>query len=453
MTISEMNFGWTQNIGASTPHELQQDRVRVDYVRTKAWGKILLAIVADGENHPDAGHAAQRVIDKIFRFVKKAENEPLDLSLERALVSAADAIKEDGAQVAATVVAISENKLYISNVGHAVTLLLRDGKTLPIAHPSANLLGGIHSERSRVIDLKPGDHIVLSSDGLLRTSPEDGKPFVDPAHIPEYVQGNSPTEATLHLVSLAMGRNVDDNVSVAVLEVLQSKKRLVPFVTFLGVLGFLTGLVLFIRSQQDALPLQRTDYGYAVLVEGSALLDTEDGGTLALGSLETISPGAPISIHETSKMVLQSSRGNEGGLLSATFFLAAGSKLALHQIDIANSSREDSAIDRAETILELVTGKILIIRTSGVWVFSIVTVDGQASLENVGLGVIAVEASASGTVLDCFEGNCTFATTDGDDLSLRSGQRVSLIGTEISTIEEIPPSRNAAWNALCSDCF
>lgn len=67
------------------------------------------------------------------------------------------------------------------------------------------------------IKLEPGDYILLATDGLLRTSPADGRLFVNLGDIPDHVEGNSPDDASRHLVSLAMGRDVDDSVTVAVL--------------------------------------------------------------------------------------------------------------------------------------------------------------------------------------------------------------------------------------------
>lgn len=59
-------FGWAQQIGALTPHVSQQDRVRMEHVRTSGGKRVLLAAIADGEHHPNAGDTADHLVGYIF---------------------------------------------------------------------------------------------------------------------------------------------------------------------------------------------------------------------------------------------------------------------------------------------------------------------------------------------------------------------------------------------------
>ena len=98
----------------------QQDRVRVEVVRTRGGHPIILAVVADGERHARAGEAADMVVQKVFQAVAESRGQDLMGALRQGLRAGGEALVEAGARwapharVAATALAIRGNRFYLA---------------------------------------------------------------------------------------------------------------------------------------------------------------------------------------------------------------------------------------------------------------------------------------------------------------------------------------------------
>lgn len=454
-------FAWAQQIGASTTPETQQDRVRMEFVRTLQRKKVFLAVIADGEHHPDAGRAAESLVSQIFHQFKRQAGDDLSLQLAHAFKLAGDIIKGNGAHVAATAIIIHRNRLYFAHAGHTAGFLIRSGKMIPFTRPSKTLLAmpsvEIQQGDAQGIKLQPGDHIMLATDGLLRASPEDGRPFVDPQSIPAHIEGNSPEDAARHLVSLAMGRDVDDNVTVAVLQVPGEERRSFPWVKWLALLGGVAALIALMRflpSMLDAEPaLPPTDYGYAVLIEGSALVETEGGTSIPAQRLEAVAPLARILSQEAARFVLQSNADASSELPNASIYLGPESSAVLSLIDAGANLPEGHRDLSDRTKIELDSGAILILRTSGSWTYQVDFHGSSASLAGSGYGAMGVACSESGIEVDCLFGTCQVIAGKDGPVVLQNGLGLSLLDGAIVEKRLVSSQRIAAWNEICKNCL
>jgi serine/threonine protein phosphatase PrpC len=454
-------FAWAQQIGASTPHESQQDRVRIEYVRTMERKKVLLAIIADGEHHPNAGDTAEHILNHIFNQFKTHRGGDFNQKLAHAFMSAGNYIQGKDGQVAATAIAIYRNRLYFAHSGHTTGFLIRGGKMIPLTRPTPKLLSmpsiEIQQGDAGGVRLQPGDHIMLATDGLLRTSPEDGRPFVNPEDIPAHIEGNSPDDASRHLVSLAMGRDVDDNVTVAVLQVSGEERRSPSpwkWLALLGAAALIFALVRLIPSVQDDEPTPTLiDYGYAVLIEGSANVETEDGGSRPAQRLEAVAPLSRILIQEVSRFALQSNIDTSTHLSNASIYLSSGSRVVLSLIDAGINLPEGLKHLSNRSKIGLDSGEILILRTAGSWVYQVDLTHVSVSLTGSGRGGIGIAASPSGTEVSCLLGRCEAKSDKDASIVLQAGQSILVLDGSLGEKESTSTETITKWNTLCGNCL
>ncbi len=171
----------------------------------------------------------------------------------------------------ATVAAILNNHLYVANVGDSRIYLVRDNKISQLTvdhtwerevvqsrkltsieaarHPRhGELVRSIGYESTVAVDLglyfqgsdvseadavhnqgmilKPGDRVILCSDGLIKSRPGGDGHFVELPEIVKIVTSVPNKEAPDQLIQKALDRNVDDNVSVIVMEIPGGKQPL-----------------------------------------------------------------------------------------------------------------------------------------------------------------------------------------------------------------------------------
>ena len=290
-------YAYEQQVGASTTLSDQQDRVRVGFVRTAPGSKVLLAVVADGDGHADAGKMAEIIIEQVYETVHQTSMKDLKEALIRGLTVGNQTILQSKSRVSATVVAIRNSRMYLAHIGNTSAFLVRNGKTTPLTRANDNILGVSSSPEIETNDpkgqaLEPDDRIVLASDGLTKVNVEDGKPYVNPSDIASYGEGNAPREAARHLISIAMGRDVDDNVSVIVIQPEKREVKLKRSWMLIAIPIVLAAVIAFLalrnsRLRQEEIP-PSTDYGYAVIISGLGSMRTTEGENLSVGKLSII---------------------------------------------------------------------------------------------------------------------------------------------------------------------
>ena len=207
--------GSAQDIGGAA---VQRERVRTGAVRTANRERILLSVVAVGT---DSGESAARVVEQVFQSVSGAQAANVGSALRRGLEIASQGLARQGAEVAAVAVAIRKSRIFFANVGNNVVYRLAGQEAIRLTQASSSRLGAADAPRIQAgpeagLMLQGGDRLMIASASLLESSAADGKPFVDPNAIPAHIKNLPPEDAAKHLVSIALGRDVGSNVTVAV---------------------------------------------------------------------------------------------------------------------------------------------------------------------------------------------------------------------------------------------
>ncbi|MEM8857048.1 MAG: protein phosphatase 2C domain-containing protein [Chloroflexota bacterium] len=270
--ISEVFRGVHFDIGN---RELYEDRVTALQITTAADLTLDIALVADGVGGENKGErAAQIAIDTTIASIKESHKTEVPEVLQEAVKAANSAVhsefrSHEGASCTLSVAAIHNNdRLYIANVGDSRIYLFRNGDIIQltldhvfativpiqgkmtvadaVSNPNADVImralgpkskmpvdiGFHHNDRTETLtdyknaqtlgrnglELIKGDAIIVCSDGLFRPSPQDGEPVTRPEEIIQVLSSQKEDRAARALVSFALGRDVDDNVSVALLQ-------------------------------------------------------------------------------------------------------------------------------------------------------------------------------------------------------------------------------------------
>ncbi len=225
----------TIRVVAGTHVGLRKERNEDSYLV----GDHLIAI-ADGMGGYVSGDvASSTVIDALRPFDREVEPDQLAATLGQAVEAASVAMRERIATEPAvagmgtTLVALmwSQGQFALANIGDSRAYLLRRGKLtqLTVDHVYGRLvssaaavptlperlsrfLDGRSDGRSpdlSPIDVRPGDRLLLCSDGL--------SSYVDHLAIEDIVAANSPDVAVDALITLTLEANAPDNVTVAIL--------------------------------------------------------------------------------------------------------------------------------------------------------------------------------------------------------------------------------------------
>ena len=466
------SYASEQSPGAVSPELPQQDRVRVENVRTDIGQNLTLAVVADGDGHPQAGESAEMVVAQLFEGVTRSRDRDLSSLLRNQLEVSGQSLMdakmrgEVFGEIALTAIAIWKDRLYYAHVGHTMAVLVRDGRTIPLTSVGNQSLGTldppfIQTGDPRGVALHPGDNVVLASDGLTRISPEDGKPFVHPDEIADYVEGNTPLEAARHLISIAMGRDVNDNVSVIVMQLPGGRARggrgpltiLATIVGILLVLGLGVTGIKWLRDRRS--PPPSVDYGYAVVIQGSVRVDdvVEGDSTGIVGYLGTIPAGATLTALDESRLTLQTTYEGSFDLAATSFYLTGGSQIRLRTLDARPEMSGGNQLTLTTgSILDLVSGRLMVVRSKGDHEIQVAVGANSSSLVGFGAGVMGLIAEDGTQVVDCLVGQCRTPQESGDTVKLMSGQRLSLVEVRQDYVELIAEEILQAWDELCELC-
>ncbi len=300
--------GSAQDVGGAEDGA-QREQVRTGMIQTADGKRILLSVVAVGTG---SGEAAARVVEQVFQSISGAQAANVASSLKRGLEIASQGLASKGDEVAAAAAAIRRSRVYFANIGNNHIFRVAGQELIRLTQPSNRRLGAvgapiIQAGPSSGLALQSGDRVVITSAGLLESSPADGKPFVDPQAIPGHIKNLPPEDAAKHLVSIALGRDLGSNVTVAVLGEAKERRRwTVAALVAAGLVGALLLVIGAITLLGPPDSDSQTDFGFAVLVRGGVLADTGDGVPALVGNLESVPAGAALTAHTDVALGLQS---------------------------------------------------------------------------------------------------------------------------------------------------
>jgi len=245
-----------------------EDRIFKGEVLSVSGQAYIIGIVADGVGSANSGErGAQLAIDTVVDVIHKSHGESLPDLIEHAIRKANQAVYEENqvyegdGLTTLTVVAIYNDRCFIGNVGDSraywiqgldkskMLQLTRDHNYYnmyggdPNAEEAGVLVNAIGRKENVYVDLgfymggerdidkalrlginglplKPGDSIVLCSDGLIKTDPMGERYAKDSEIIDAINTEYEPNTAAIKMVSAALGRRPDDNVSAVTIQYL-----------------------------------------------------------------------------------------------------------------------------------------------------------------------------------------------------------------------------------------
>ncbi len=303
-------LGSAQDIGYGHQRTRLEDRLLVEHVVTKGGMSLSLGVIADGVGGANAGErAAEIVVETVKNVFWSTQDTDINHIIQQVFLNAQQMVREESKSDAklramsttATLAVIYQRKLYLGHVGDSRAYLVREHKikqlTLdhswgdekiregvftadeinrnPRRDELARYIGqptpfvvdiGVHlSEDIRANDfmqdgfpLREGDVVILCSDGLIKERNQESGHFVEVEEIIHTIsrKQNAPQDVANTLVSLALGRKTDDNVSVVVMEIPEREsviatppKKVNKLLWILGSLLFIFGVFSSFLSQ------------------------------------------------------------------------------------------------------------------------------------------------------------------------------------------------------------
>lgn len=489
-----VRVGTDIHIGASPKRTLLEDRVRAGTITTASGLVLTLGVVADGIGGENAGErAAEVTANVIFEHCERSSERDIPTMLTAALREANERVYSEARRSrrksnmgsTAAVTAIAGNHLYLAHVGDSRIYLVRGRETIRLTrdhtwadevvrsgklsareaakHPRKDeivrsvgyqptlepdlgvwLQGGRESESearaAQGMVLQPGDLVVLCSDGLIKSRHDNSSAhYVEEAEFPGLVYGRSSQQAARAMVRRALARQVDDNVSVVILEM--PGRRQVPRLTA-PVAGAFAALVVVLaagawylprfvagadsRLPTPTIPALPSGVAYVSQLAGSAEMEKADGTeTRSLRAEDIVVAGEGVRLRTNG----QGSFLRLGLADQSIFYLGPNSEIELKVIADGVVAQETQVVLNRGAVLVYVEPKpgytFMIGAPSGV----------GARLPGSLMGVIYDEA-AGRFDLDCFHERCELVP--GPEMAamvLTSGQHTSIAAGVAAVID------------------
>jgi serine/threonine protein phosphatase PrpC len=469
----------SQDIGYGARRTRLEDRLLARRLTSVVGLELWVGMIADGIGGASAGETASQIaVDQALESLRLSHEGDLSTMLRHALQAVHAAVQRTAAGenkalaqmgTTATLAAIHQGRLYLAHVGDSRAYLVRGGRLrlLTLDHTWGNemvRLGrfspgevGSHPRRDELaryigmpgsleidsgprrpggrhpalqpldedgLPLLPGDVVLLCSDGLIKPRKTQPGNFVEDAEILKVVgrKRHAPQDLANTLVSLALGRQVDDNVSVVVMEIPGGEAHLAPLapessrpvfpivisalaLLLLAILG-----VMLLSGRGGALPAAPASPPVTLTPEQtSPPLDLTDAVQVLQGNLDVRQAGQPARLAGPGDSLAIRAETGLRAIGPARLGLPDGAEIML------DNSAEISLAPDTFAQVTLADGRLLVTR-------------GELTVRAAGHAYLARGASAVMGVayspldgrfwVDCLYGRCTV----GDALQLAEGQ-------------------------------
>jgi len=302
--------------------------------------------------------------------------------------------------------------------------------------------------------LKRGDKLVFCTDGLFAGD------LVTPADLGKIDRYQDVKGAARHLSALAMGRNVNDNVTVVVAAYgrrsrLTLRSAILNTLVILAAVLIVATAAMLIGNYARILP-RPPDLGIAVLARGRAE---------QVELFRVIYPGSDINAEEDSAIHLNLKRRESlqssltASIPGVDLHLGPGSYANLTSLDVEGFIDTQYGILQPVNLTEmsLYSGRLLVLnrdeRVYYVWA-------GQAALAGTPLLILEGAESALGMLREdgrveayCLRGTCSLHS-GGVAISLPAPSKVALpegaVLSQDTAPEPMQPGDWAAWQSLCT---
>jgi serine/threonine protein phosphatase PrpC len=536
-TIDKVVIASTQHIGYGQKRKTLEDRceaVKIPFKTSAGSEDFYLGIVADGIGGANAGEVAGTIAtETIVDFIKNNPSTDFKIVLQSALVEANRVVRQNKTPemrsmgTTCTTALIFQNKLYLAHVGDSRAYLIREGTItqLTLDHTWGNdklrkgtftkeevatnlkagelmrYIGqptqlevdlGVHMEDpispkadpqyADGLPLQPGDTILLCTDGLIKErANRPGQFYASPKELVDVTSKNLPQDAANTLVSLALGRQVDDNVSVVLLEIPGQKKAFtgpqspaasraetlgtinkLPVskltigiaAALLLVVALIVAIAFSANNDTTASPQPSavsTDDPYNVMPMATSTppLAAEAGSIkLNTGAAQVaISKDSPTEnlIPNASKLLRDDALVNTSAL-RADLSLPEDVRLILDAKSGLKVKQLASGSGQPNTRLEIINYGVLLVSGTNVSIGA-ETRTFRANLKN-GLMGVHFDLKRGLFTLDCLKGNCVLAASDTQQMVLSGGQRATIEGGQLAQDPQKPaPADFDSWRA------
>lgn len=492
------------------PRRKHEDRVFTAEITSASGLPLLVGIVADGVGSADSGErGAQLAIDTVCRVFKETHDNRIPDMIEYALQEANRQVYEEnqrasGDGLTTLVVAVIYNdRCFVGNVGDSRAYWVQGGdkgKMLQLTrdHSYYNMYGGsdpdsedasilvnaigrksevyvdtgfyLDGERGDAdqalrrglngLPLKPGDSIVLCSDGLIKNDPM-GSRYATDAEIANAIRTEyDPNAAAVKMVSAALGRRPDDNVSAVTMQFLtptiiahmksqsESAKQMQK-IKRIGAIAFaLISLILIVtlgvraaRNPATVTVIQTTTAMPTLtptrpVDPGTARVDyAAPGSNVGLG--QELTPNTQIVAGGNGVLIRT---GEQGGYTGAMYWFGGSAGMVNFDIDHMAPSLASGAlyVNPGHNKTEVLFAQ---------WVDLRATVEGSRMI---------VEIVGSDIWIYCFEGDCLLDPGSGRDLlKIQPGYKrmYSPNSGQASAPEEMTYDEKWTWNVKCNYCM
>lgn len=448
------------------PRRKYEDRAYSGEIKRRDGSSLIVAIIADGVGSADFGsRGAQLAIDKTIEMLERSKGENIPLVLKKTIERANTAVYEDNEAndgdglTTLTIAAVYNDRCYVANVGDSRAYWIQGSKLLQLTrdHTYYNFYGGLPTDPNADVvvnaigksaevqvdlgiylkgddpaqanrlgkaglPLKPGDSIMVCSDGLIKVDAQNERYAKDEEIVEALGSEFSPNKSAIKIVSSAEGRRPDDNVSATTIQYIsdevvqaaqsriQKERNAIVFKRArMGLIG-LAVFVLFgflisrinVRPSVQILPTYTpyptfTPYPPLAQSDSNSVRVIGDAGTIygqlfspqggqqnLMGGLPVIVDiGSRLEIDKTTSMVLA-----DGSVL----YIAGGTSFIVQNI----GSESNIILERGATLIKLQSGNMFVQHINGL----------SAQVTGSVMGISIPNDTPDVFFVDCYEGHC-----------------------------------------------